>query len=240
MAIKDFGKVNIPTKWEDVTVRQYTRLQNLVNESKENGINKYEILSIFIDRDIEDIYTMPIQFVDKMMSNLLFLQEEPRFEPKNEIYINGDKYFINYGEQLKVKEYEDIDTILKGDGNNIGAMLAILCRKKVGEYIDELTKEVHEQNEVYDSFFANTLFDGRMEYFNNLPITDVLPLIAFFLLRGDILLKSSQDCLMEMKETINLYVEDTENLLNNMGFKRWFMIPQMTKLKRWKKYLKSI
>lgn len=240
MAIKDFGKVNIPTKWEDVTVRQYTRLQNLVNESKENGINKYEILSIFIDRDIEDIYTMPIQFVDKMMSNLLFLQEEPRFEPKNEIYINGDKYFINYGEQLKVKEYEDIDTILKGDGNNIGAMLAILCRKKVGEYIDELTKEVHEQNEVYDSFFANTLFDGRMEYFNNLPITDVLPLIAFFLLRGDILLKSSQDCLMEMKETINLYVEDTENLLNNMGFKRWFMIPQMTKLKRWKRYLKSI
>ena len=240
MAIKDFGKVNIPTKWEDVTVRQYTRLQNLVNESKKNGINKYEILSIFIDRDIEDIYTMPIQFVDKMMSNLLFLQEEPRFEPKNEIYINGDKYFINYGEQLKVKEYEDIDTILKGDGNNIGAMLAILCRKKVGEYIDELTKEVHEQNEVYDSFFANTLFDGRMEYFNNLPITDVLPLIAFFLLRGDILLKSSQDCLMEMKETINLYVEDTENLLNNMGFKRWFMIPQMTKLKRWKRYLKSI
>lgn len=240
MAIKDFGKVNIPTKWEDVTVRQYTRLQNLVNESKENGINKYEILSIFIDRDIEDIYTMPIQFVDKMMSNLLFLQEEPRFEPKNEIYINGDKYFINYGEQLKVKEYEDIDTILKGDGNNIGAMLAILCRKKVGEYIDKLTKEVHEQNEVYDSFFANTLFDGRMEYFNNLPITDVLPLIAFFLLRGDILLKSSQDCLMEMKETINLYVEDTENLLNNMGFKRWFMIPQMTKLKRWKRYLKSI
>lgn len=240
MAIKDFGKVNIPTKWEDVTVRQYTRLQNLVNESKENGINKYEILSIFIDRDIEDIYTMPIQFVDKMMSNLLFLQEEPRFEPKNEIYINGDKYFINYGEQLKVKEYEDIDTILKGDGNNIGAMLAILCRKKVGEYIDELTKEVYEQNEVYDSFFANTLFDGRMEYFNNLPITDVLPLIAFFLLRGDILLKSSQDCLMEMKETINLYVEDTENLLNNMGFKRWFMIPQMTKLKRWKRYLKSI
>lgn len=240
MIMKDFGKVNIPTKWEDVSVGQYVQLQNLVEESKEVGVDKYKVLSIFIDIDIEEIYTMPIQFVDKMMSNLLFLQQEPQFEPRNEIWIDGEKYFINYAEQMKVKEYEDIDTIVKNDSSNLGAMLAILCRKKIGEYTDPLTKEVYEQNEEYNSFFANTQFDKRMEYFNNLPITDALPLIAFFLLRGDILLKSSQDYTTEMKRTIDLCVQDTENSLKNMGFKKWCMIPRMMKLRKWKRYLKSI
>ena len=241
MVVKDYGKITIPTKWEEVTVEQYVRLHKLVEEHKdEEGLNKYDVLSVFIDKDIDEIYTMPMVFVHKMMSNLVFLNKEPEIKPKNEIYLNGSKYFINFAEQLKVKEYEDVYTIIKNDSTNLGAMMAILCRKKIGEYKDPLTNEVYEQNEVYDSYFANTLFDKRMEYFNQLPITDVLPLIAFFLLRGNTLMKYSQDCLTQMRETANLCVQDTESSLKNMGFKKWFMIPQMMKLRKLKKYLKSI
>ena len=244
--IIDLGSITVPEKWEDVTLHQYERLQEYIESVKSEGdedlpLNKYEVLSVFIDKSIDEIYVMPIEIVNILMSKLQFMQSAPDVIEDN-LYIteNGEEYFINYMEQLKVKEYEDIDTILKSNPHNLSAILAILCRRKTGEKIDPLTNHKTLQSEPYDSYFANEIFDKRLEFWQQQPLTKVLPLIAFFLHRNAVLTTLSDDYMKKIVQEANDYVMHTKTLLKRMGFRKWFMIPQMIKLKKLEKSLKSI
>lgn len=181
--VKDFGEVTIPEKWEEVTLKQYQELQRLVeaNADKEDkGIDKYEILSIFIGKTVKEIKEMPITFVDKLMSRLTFLNEPPKFEPKNELKINQKRYKINYENEMSVGEYEAVMTIINADRFNLAALLAVLCREVVSETYDAMTKKTYVLTEQFSSFFSNVKFDERVKLFENMKLVEALPLITFF------------------------------------------------------------
>lgn len=181
--VKDFGEVTISEKWEDVTLKQYQELQRLVeaNADKENkGIDKYEILSIFIGKTVKEIKEMPMAFVDKLMSRLTFMNEPPKFEPKNELKINQKRYKINYENEMSVGEYEAVMTIINADRFNLAALLAVLCREVVSETYDPMTKKTYVLTEQFSSFFSNVKFDERVKLFENMKLVEALPLITFF------------------------------------------------------------
>lgn len=181
--VKDFGEVTIPEKWEEVTLKQYQELQRLVeaNADKEDkGIDKYEILSIFIGKTVKEIKEMPITFVDKLMSRLTFMNEPPKFEPKNELKINQKRYKINYENEMSVGEYEAVMTIINADRFNLAALLAVLCREVVSETYDAMTKKTYVLTEQFSSFFSNVKFDERVKLFENMKLVEALPLITFF------------------------------------------------------------
>lgn len=181
--IKDFGEVTIPEKWDEVTLKQYQELQRLVEanaDKEEKGIDKYEILSIFIGKTVKEIKEMPMTFVDKLMSRLTFMNEPPKFEPKNELKINQKRYKINYENEMSVGEYEAVMTIINADRFNLSALLAVLCREVVSETYDPMTKKTYVLTEQFSSFFSNVKFDERVKLFENMKLVEALPLITFF------------------------------------------------------------
>ena len=202
----DFGSITVPTKWEEVTLQMLSDYLTLSHEKEEalkkdkleakknkqeapnEKDEKYtltdkDILKIFTNFDISKYDILPVELYESIMSNFSFLIEDmPVMKPSKELYYNDIHFVINDMESLKVKEYEDADMVLRNNPYDYPSLLAILCRECKGKKTDHVTGQTYLINEDYDTEFANHIFDARRTMFANMPITDVMPLISFFLL----------------------------------------------------------
>jgi DNA-directed RNA polymerase beta subunit len=151
------------------------------------------------------------------MTHLLFLQTLPEEkEPTNKIIINGEEYFINFMEKIKTGEYVAADMAMKSDKHDYASFLAILCRKK---------------GEIYDSNFEADKFEERRKMFEEQPVTNILPVIGFFLslyaqLQTPFLLYT------KVEEAINHIQQNIDNLDKIGPFRRFYMNWQMKKLRK--------
>lgn len=159
------GEWNVPSKWEEVSLKMYSEIERFY-EDKDKQFDIRDVLHILTNHSKDEINMLPMDFLERIMGNLAFLQERPKDEePTNKVVINGETYCINFMEKLKFGEYVSADRVLKGDKHNYAALLTILCRK---------------DGEIYDSKFEAEVFDDRMKMWEEQPITKVLPLVGFF------------------------------------------------------------
>lgn len=164
--IIDLGSITVPTKWEDITLKQFQEIEKIYGET-DKKFDTREVLHILCNKSIDEINQLPLEIAEKIMEKLLFLQEAPKYgEPSPSITVNGEKYTVNVLEKLKTGEYIAIDTILKSDKTNFAAILAVLCRK---------------DGEIYDSKFEAETLDSRIEMFEKVPMLDAMPIVNFFL-----------------------------------------------------------
>ena len=164
--IIDLGEWTVPTDWSQVTLKQFSEIERYYAD-KESGFDARDVIHILCNKTIDEVNMLPIQFSEKIMEKLLFLQEKPTEEkPSNSIEIDGEKYSINYMEKLKLGEYVAVDSLLKEDRFDYASFLAILCRKS---------------GEVYDSRFEAEVFEERRKMFEGISIVKVLPVVNFFL-----------------------------------------------------------
>ena len=224
VVVKDFGEFNVPEKWEDINLKKFQQIMRLY-ESSENKPDIIDLISIITDKDKEIIKQLPMDFIDKIMVRLLFLNEPIKCDDSNKITIDGEEYLINHMEQLKFMEYVDVNTLLDHDKLNYAGILSILCRKK---------------NEEYNDDYISNILPKRLEMFENQPVTNIMPLIGFFLLLSDSFETHLQSCLTEGKYQIDQLLKDIGNSLKNMGFKKYSMIWQMIRLKKLTKLAKNI
>jgi len=222
--IIDLGSITVPNSWEKVTLAQYEAIERLY-EGKNENVDVRKIVHILIDKDEDYINALPIDFLEKIMGNLSFLQTKPsEEEPKNWIEIDGERYVIHTENKLKVGEYIASDTALKGDKHNYAAILAVLCRK---------------DGEIYDSRFENEVLEDRIRLFENQPITKILPIIGFFLnlyvtLQMPTLLSS------RIREAIDLTRKDIETSATNGVLSKRSMKSAMKRLKKLEQSINSI
>lgn len=218
--IIDLGKVNVPTSWDEVTLKQFEQLAKLEDDKSVN-----EIIKILTGLTDEQLNELPLQFVEEISAHLAFLSLQPTKEVKNEVIIDNVKYSINYMDKLKYGEYVELNNIIDADPYNYSAMLTILCR---------------QEGELYNDYFIANKFKDRVKMFNNTSVNQILPLIAFFL---NLYIQSeqhSQNSLTERVQETNLLLKDTENLLKATIIRKPSMIWQMIKLRKLKKFLKNI
>lgn len=214
--IIDLGNITVPTKWEEVTLKQFSEIERYY-DGKDKDFDVREVLHIFCGRSIDEINSMPIDFVNLIMDKLMFLQERPKdCEPSNRIKIKGEVYQINVMEKLKTGEYVAIDTILKNDRHNYATLLAVLCRK---------------EGEIYDSKFEAEVLDGRIKMFEGIAVTDVFPIISFFLSLW-VVLETHSHLYSEVEEGINHIVNQLETSPRIGVFRRLLWTWRMTRLKR--------
>ena len=260
----DFGDIKVPTKWEEVTLQMLSDYLTLSHEKEEalkkdkleakknkqeapnEKDEKYtltdkDILKIFTNFDISKYDILPVELYESIMSNFAFLIEDmPVIKPSKELYYNDIHFVINDMESLKVKEYEDADMVLRNNPYDYPSLLAILCRECKGKKTDHITGHTYLINEDYDTEFANNIFDARRAMFANMPMTKVMPLISFFLLKGlesnGHFQNSIQTIALQLKEA----VENMLDSLNHMGSRKWLYLPQMIKLKKYKKSINCI
>lgn len=218
--IIDYGKISIPTSWDEITLKQFSDIERYYAD-KEKQFDAREVLHIFTNKTIDEINELPIEITELLMSKLVFLQERPKdVKPSNKIKIDGEEYVINVMEKLKTGEYVSVDTILKGDKYDYASILAVLCRKK---------------DEVYDSKFEAELFDSRREMFEKQPITKILPIIGFFL-NLYIMLEIPTQLSLVVEEELNRIQKDIEISQRLGASKKRYL---KWRMKRLRKLLKS-
>ena len=262
--VLDFGNIKVPTKWEEVTLQMLSDYLTLSHEKEEvlkkdkleakknkqeapnEKDEKYtltdkDILKIFTNFDISKYDILPVELYESIMSNFSFLIEDmPVTKPSKELYYNDIHFVINDMESLKVKEYEDADMVLRNNQYDYPSLLAILCRECKGKKTDHVTGITYLINEDYDTEFANHIFDARREMFANMPMTKVMPLISFFLLKGLESNNHFQNSISMIAIQLKEAVENMLDSLNSKGLGKWWYLPQMIKLKKYKKYIDSI
>lgn len=159
----DFGKITIPTKWSEVTLKQFQELMKIYNQEDKDIL---DILSLFTQKSKKELRQMPSEFIETMLAHLQFMNTKLEVEPSSQIDIDGKIYRINYTEKLKFGEFVDVETLIKEDKYNWAAMLAMLCRL---------------EGEIYDDDFIANQLDERIKMYESLSIDRALQLINFFL-----------------------------------------------------------
>lgn len=220
----DLGKWTVPSKWEDVTLKMFQKIEKYYSD-KDKDFDVRDVLDIFTDHTRDEIDQLPINFTDKLLNELSFLKEQPKYgDASPKIEIDGEEYCINMMEKLKTGEYVAIDTILKSDPHDYISILAVLCRKN---------------GEIYDSKFEAEVFEDRQKLFAKQSIIKIMPLISFFLSLYILRMTHSQ-LYSEVEEGLNLIQQNIDNSENLGVFKRRSLNSQMKKLRKLLKSNKSI
>ena len=222
--IKDFGSWVVPTKWSDITLKIYQEIEKYY-EDKENGFDVREVLHILTNKDWDEINALPAEFLDTILTHLIFLTTTPEVgEASNKIVVDGVEYKINVMEKLKLGEYVAVDTVLKANKHDYASILAILCRK---------------EGEIYDSTYEAEVFDKRKEMFEKQPVTNILPIVSFFL-DLYITLETPSQLYTQVENAIS-HIQQTIDSSQKIGAsKRLSLNWQMKKLRKSLKSIKRI
>ena len=224
---KDFGEWKVPQSWDDLTLGKFQELERLYDgdDDKERKFDVRDVLDLMTDRTKDEINELPIEFTDMLLRKMYWLHEQPDFgKPSNKVTIDGVQYTVHNENEMKFGEYVALDTALKGDKHNYAAMLAILCRK---------------DGEIFDAKFENEILPSRIEFWKNVSVMKVIPIVSFFLELSSMSLQVSQLSL-EIQEGINHILKHIETSKRNGVFSALYTKWQVRKLKKLQKSIKNI
>ena len=224
---KDFGEWKVPSSWDDLTLGKFQELERLYDgdDDKERKFDVRDVLDLMTDRTKDEINELPIEFTDSLLRKMYWLHEQPDFgKPSNKIIIDGVQYTVHNENEMKFGEYVALDTAMKGDKHNYAAMLAILCRK---------------EGEIFDAKFENEILPSRIEFWKNVSVMKVMPIVSFFLELSSMSLQVSQ-LSSEIQEGINHILKHIETSKQNGVFSALYTKWQVRKLKKLQKSIKNI
>ena len=222
---KDFGEWKVPQSWDDLTLGKFQELERLYDGDEERKFDVRDVLDLMTDRTKDEINELPIEFTDMLLRKMYWLHEQPDFgKPSNKVTIDGVQYTVHNENEMKFGEYVALDTAMKGDKHNYAAMLAILCRK---------------DGEIFDAKFENEILPSRIEFWKNVSVMKVMPIVSFFLELSSMSLQVSQLSL-EIQEGINHILKHIETSKRNGVFSALYTKWQVRKLKKLQKSIKNI
>ena len=222
---KDFGEWKVPQSWDDLTLGKFQELERLYDGDEERKFDVRDVLDLMTDRTKDEINELPIEFTDSLLRKMYWLHEQPDFgKPSNKVTIDGVQYTVHNENEMKFGEYVALDTALKGDKHNYAAMLAILCRK---------------DGEIFDAKFENEVLPSRIEFWKNVSVMKVMPIVSFFLELSNMSLQVFQLSL-EVQEGINHILKHIETSKQNGVFSALYTKWQVRKLKKLQKSIKNI
>ena len=223
---KDFGEWKVPQSWDELTLGKFQELERFYDgDENERKFDVRDVLDLMTDRTKDEINELPIEFTDSLLRKMYWLHEQPEFgKPSNKITIDGVQYTVHNENEMKFGEYVALDTAMKGDKHNYAAMLAILCRK---------------EGEIFDAKFENEILPSRIEFWKNVSVMKVMPIVSFFLELSSMSLQVSQLSL-EIQEGINHILKHIETSKRNGVFSALYTKWQVRKLKKLQKSIKNI
>lgn len=225
--VKDFGKIKVPTKWEEVTLGQFEKIMKLTGGENKGRVDVMSLLSIMTGQDENYINSLPASFVETLMAHLIFLNDNPRTydHTASQIQIVNDLYSIHFLEELKFGEYVEVNETIKNDPLDYSSILAILCRK---------------DGEAFDEDYVANKFKQRKEMFQEQPVTEILPLVGFFLKLFILSKANSQGCLTELESATNQLLMHTNSSVNNGDGEKHSLSWRMRTTRRLKKLNKTM
>lgn len=170
LTIDDKKKVfNIPTSWDEVTVKQYSEIIK-IDQELPSLTQRIKIVSSLLKIEEDIIEMMDQDDFAKIEEQLTFLSEDMQSTKVEFIELDGEKYYLYTDfEKLTLGEQISIDLITKeANGNMLNVYPKLLClflRKK-------------KDNGKFETFKTDHM--DRVKMFEGVQITKVNQLLLFF------------------------------------------------------------
>jgi len=166
---------NLPEHWDEVPIKQYIAIQNILGESHKSLEKIVKIIRVLTDISERDIYRLPVNNINELGKHLsVLLNSEPDDELKHIVTIHG----VDYGFHPKLVdltfgEWVDIDALLsQGVNNNLHKILSILYRPVTLRDGDKYQIEPYEPSKEREQILLNNLtvgdFNGASVFFSDL------------------------------------------------------------------------
>ena len=173
---------NIPTDWNEITIRQHLAAEDLAKELGKE-LEFMAIVSAYTDIPIGLIKKGMTQEMHEIMQSLEFLTQDYKPNPITKFLFKKEEYFIEpYLVNNQFQDWLTVQTILTNNEENpmhgIARVIAVIAKKK---------------DETLDDFNL----DEREELFKDLPMDIVKDIESFFLLNYQ---KSKMNMLLSSKE----------------------------------------
>lgn len=166
---------NLPTEWDDITVRQLQKVAKIQAEDNPNLIEtSAKVIAALLDIELETVYMLSPQAFNQLTAEVEFLNTDITTTSVDSIMVGDDEYFLKKDyNKLTMGEVISIQAIInKSKDNIIEAMPELLCiflRKKNNGELET---------------FKNSFMD-RAEIFMDIPITQVYSILINFSNGGD-------------------------------------------------------
>lgn len=194
----DTTTILVPQSWDEITLGEYEEWSRLATESREDRIR---YVAAICKTDYDKLIRCPNELFEMIVSKLSFVFDA-QIEPSATAVVDGQKYFVSYGEKLTLGEWVDVDSVLNDENPHyLSDTLGILCRLAGEDYQADLSS-------------------SRAELFRSQNCSQMLPLIAFFLHRKIVFDKISNHY-SEALALAEQFVQDTDRFVRNgVGIKR--------------------
>lgn len=162
---------NIPTEWDEITVKQFTQLYRVKDQTSNELMGVVNLISAISDIDSSLLLQMDIDDFKNLTSKITFITTEVPRVDVDYLEVGEDKYYLYTDfNKLTTGEVITIETLLESSEFDIHKVMAdLLClflRKKDGDG-------------KYEKFSTDML--KRKEIFLTLPITKIYHVFGFFL-----------------------------------------------------------
>lgn len=151
--------VNVPENWDEVTLEVY---ESFYKDKPETPRDRVALVSRICSTDPELILNWPSEIFVMILDITNFLWVEYIVDPSPSVKVDGVTYTIQVEEKLTLGEYIDADSAVKESDNALRNLLSIVCRPYGEKYDPDKSEE-------------------RVEMFAKLPMSQVQPLLSFFL-----------------------------------------------------------
>lgn len=221
----DKAVIEVPETWDDIALGFY---ETWFFKTPVTRLEKVELVAEICKINPAILLNSPVGLTNPIIDTLDFVFKETTTPPNPSIVVEGVRYTIPITESLTTACWIDAEAAQKEKVAVLSNILAIVCLP------DGETYDPHKSEE-------------RRKMFAELKVSEVLPLLSFFLHYKKMLEKRST-MFSQVREAANLYVSSTANFPNVGGgtklLRTWRAVRYYTLTKwlryRLRKYLHSL
>tara|TARA_R110002096_G_scaffold317603_1_gene512068 strand:- start:4533 stop:5183 length:651 start_codon:yes stop_codon:yes gene_type:complete len=137
--------IDIPTKLEDITLRQYKRFFKVQEQTQDNKLLNAKMIEIFCSSNLDDVMRLKLNDIDEIVGMITKL-----FDQKPNLIKSFKVNKVEFGfhpqlDDLTLGEYIDLDTFI-GDWNNMEKAMNVLYRPITAKLQEKYSIEDYNVN----------------------------------------------------------------------------------------------
>lgn len=151
--------IDVPDGWHDITLGHY---ETFCGDDPQTARDRVALVAKICGTDVERLLDWPAEVFNRIVEHIGFVFDDNPAAPCPSVEIGGVRYVVPIEDELTLGAWVDADDVQKRGERVLSGILAIVCRP-AGEKYDDRNNE------------------SRQAMFAALPVSTVLPVLAFFL-----------------------------------------------------------
>lgn len=196
---------NLPTSWDDISVRQLMQIEEL-NDDSADMQKLSKIAAILLDVEKDEILALEIdEFISLIneVADVMSSKQTAKYQPN--ITLDGVAYKAKSIEEFSTREFTDFDTLSAEGKKNLPMLLALIY---------------HSENEGVEYIKVT---QEKAEKFLNLPASIAIEAVRFFsfellkFVRNTVFSSEAAQEIMMKNPKIAEQMKEVETLINGAG-----------------------